>query len=233
MIYEPNGLAGLLRAALGERWLHLHPHIRARFTLAPGTTRQTFAGIMHEINRSAFGWLVAKLIALVRVLPAQRARNVPFEFNLTPAPGFANNSGWIKQRLYRFRSGDFEFRSVMSMTTSGELIEQFPYGLGMNIKLGAEGVGGDTLYFRDNGYFLRVGKFRLPLPRWLSVGRFTLAHKNIDREHFSVEISVDHPLFGKLFYQYGKFRGSPLRAEALRAAVVPARFTPSRRPSAG
>src|SRR5689334_21439128 len=94
-----HGLAALLRTALGERWKDLHPDIRVRFTLTPGETRQTFTGTMSVVDHSALGWLIAKLIAFVRILPATRARNVPFEFNLSPAP----QTGWIKERLYRFR----------------------------------------------------------------------------------------------------------------------------------
>lgn len=207
----PNGFAALLRTSLGTEWQHLHPDIRARFTLASGETRQSFSGMMSEIDRSALGWLIARLIAFVHVLPAARARDVPFEFNLTAAPG----AGWIKERLYHFSARRFEFRSVMRLARNGELIEQFAYGLGMKIKLAAVA---DTLYFRDDGYFLRIGALRLPLPRAITVGRFTLAHRNIDREHFSVEISLDHPWFGRLFYQYGNFRQAHLRRE-LRAAV--------------
>jgi len=231
-----NGLAVLLRTSLGADWQHLHPDIRARFTLASGETCQTFTGTMGEINRSALGWLIAKLIAFVRILPATRAHNVPFEFNLAPAL----NGGWIKERLYRFQEGCFQFRSVMSIAANGDLVEQFPYGLGMKIKLGAED---DKLYFRDDGYFLRLGTIcvlKLPLPRWLTVGRFTLTHRNIDREHFTVEISLDHPLFGRLFYQYGAFTqsaiarcpapggitGSPLSARSSLPFPAAGRFRP-------
>jgi hypothetical protein len=194
-----NGLAILLSASLGTRWPHLHPDIRARFTLAPGTTRQRFTGTMNQIERSPLGWLIARLIAFVHVLPSVRARDVPFEFNLTAT----TNAGWIKERLYHFSSGRFEFRSVMRIEPSGELIENFPFGLCMKIKLVAEG---DSLYFLDDAYFLRIGNWRLPIPRWLSVGRFTLTHKNIDHDNFTVSISLDHALFGRLFYQCGHFR---------------------------
>ena len=209
-----NGLAELLRTALGTRWQHLHPDIRARFTPAPGASRQSFSGSMSKIDRSAIGWLIAQLIAFVRILPAARARDVPFEFNLSPAPG----AGWIKERLYRFSDGCFEFRSVMSIARNGDLIEQFPYGLGMKIQLGA---GDDTLVFRDDGYFLRIAGVRLPLPRWLTVGRFTLTHRNIDREQFTVEISLYHPLFGRLFHQYGSFSQSRVTRSTAETISVP------------
>ena len=224
----PNGFAALLRRALGTQWQHLHPDIRARFTPAPGATRQRFTGTMSKIDRSFIGWLIARAIAFMHVLPAVRARNVPFEFNLSPA----QDDGWHKERLYHFRDGRFEFRSIMSIARNGDLIEQFPFGLGMKIKLGAEGDNGDTLYFRDDGYFLRIGKgdaWRLPLPRWLTVGRFTLAHKNIDRENFTVEINIDHPLFGRLFYQYGAFSESPACGAAFAPVAVAAEPAPPAR----
>ena len=199
-----NGVAALLRTSLGPHWQHLHPDIRARFTLAPGATRQRFTGTMTHIERSPLGWLIARLITFVHVLPSVRARDVPFEFNLTATA----NGGWIKQRLYHFSDGPFEFRSVMRVEPTGELIENFPFGLCMKIKLVAEG---DALYFLDDGYFLRLGRMRLPIPRRLSVGRFTLTHKNIDRENFLVSISLDHALFGRLFYQCGHFQQARVR----------------------
>lgn len=201
----PNGFAALLRTALGKQWQHLHPDIRARFTPAPGATRQCFTGGMNTIERSFIGWLIARLIAFARVLPSVRARDVPFEFNLAPAPAGASTpaAGWFKERLYHFREGRFEFRSIMSIARNGELIEQFPYGLGMKIKPGVEGDDGDKLYFRDDGYFLRLGALRVPIARWLGVGRFTLMHQNID-----------HPLFGRLFYQAGRFRQARLTHSA-------------------
>ncbi len=217
-----NGFAGVLRTALGAQWQHLHPDIRARFTLAPGASRQSFSGVMREIRRSPIGYLIAQLIAFVRILPAAHARNVPFEFNLSPAPA----AGWIKQRLYHFHQGRFEFRSVMRIARNGELIEQFPCGLGMKIKLAAEGNQGDKLVFRDDGYFLRLGTrgaLRLPLPRWLTVGRFTLTHQNIDHDNFTVEISLDHPWLGQLFYQAGSFKQAPDIRSAARLFNAPDR----------
>ena len=70
---------------------------------------------MSTIERSFIGWLIARLIAFVRVLPSVRARDVPFEFNLTATP----DGGWIKERLYHFRAGLFEFRSVMRIEATG------------------------------------------------------------------------------------------------------------------
>lgn len=208
-----NGLAAVLRPTLGAQWETLHEDIRARFTMAPTATRQSFTGTMQVIDRSAAGWLVAKLIAFVRILPCVRASNVPFAFNLSSAAPAAAG-GWIKERLYDFADGVFAFRSVMSLHPRAGLIEQFPWGLGMKIRLVVGGEAGSTLYFLDDGYFLKVGSVRLPLPRWCTVGRFKLAHRNIDRDNFEVEINLDHPLLGQLFHQHGVFQQSIVSAMA-------------------
>lgn len=180
---------------------------------------------MQRIDRSPLGGLIARVIAFMRVLPTVCAGDVPFDFNLTAT----TNGGWIKERLYHFENGRFEFRSVMRMEpdgAAGELVENFSCGahisVCMKIRLAADT---DTLYFFDDGYFLRWGTRRRPIPRWLGVGRFTLAHTNIDRENFRVEISIDHPWFGRLFHQSGEFRAAPVGAinEAINAgAATPA-----------
>jgi len=103
--------------------------------------------VRHEDNQSLGTRLaIAKLITCLHILPSQRARHVPFMFNLRPAPHPADG-GCVKLHICRFRDGNFEFRSMMSIAPNGELIEQFSRGLGMKIKLSAAGHQGDTLSF--------------------------------------------------------------------------------------
>jgi hypothetical protein len=90
----------------------------------------------------------------------------------------------------------------MTLDDDGVLRERFAGGLGMNIALA---VARDDLLFLDRGYFLHFGRWRLDLPRWLAPGRFTLIHRNIDRERFEVLIDIRHPWLGHLFHQRGMF----------------------------
>ena len=189
--------ADLLDRSLGKDAPRLHPHIRARFAES-----RAFSGRMQQIDRSFFGWCAALLLRPLRVLPACRAYAVPFVFHLEPAPA---EGGWVKRRLYGFRDGVFEFSSVMSIDSDGSLVEQFPFGLGMRVRLEATA---DALWFRDDGYFLRLGGLRIDFPRWLGIGRFELEHRNLDRERFDVEIRIRHFLFGHLFHQAGRFANS-------------------------
>jgi hypothetical protein len=201
--------ADLLSAALGEHASRLHPDIRARFAASGADRRSSFSGRMQQVDRSVPGWCAALLLRPLRVLPSCRAYGVPFEFHLAPA---AAGAGWIKRRLYRFRDGIFEFSSVMSIDRDGRLVEQFPLGFGMHVRLEA---AGDVLWFRDDGYFFRCRGFRIDFPRWLGIGRFELEHRNIDSERFDVTIRIRHFLLGSLIYQTGRFRSGGLTGAEL------------------
>ncbi len=204
--------ADLLSAALGKDASRLHPDIRARFAASGASRRSSFSGRMQQVDRSILGWCVALLLRPLRVLPSCRAYAVPFEFHLEPALG---GGGWVKRRVYAFGDGPFEFSSIMKLDDDGRLVEQFPLGFGMRVLLEATD---NALWFRDDGYFVRWGSFRLDFPRWLGVGRFELVHRNIDSERFDVEIRIRHFLFGPLFYQSGRFRsGSPTVASPVSA----------------
>lgn len=191
--------ADLLDSVLGADAPRLHPDIRARF-LVQDHGRSSFVGRMDQLDRSVFGWCIALVLRPLRVLPSRQAYAVPFAFHLDPAPGCA---GWLKRRIYGFRDGPFEFSSVMSIDADGALVEQFPLGFGMRVRLEA---AGDTLWFRDDGYFVRWGGVRIDFPRWLGIGRFELSHRNIDAERFDIEIRIHHFLFGPLFHQAGRFQ---------------------------
>jgi Domain of unknown function (DUF4166) len=212
--------ADLLNTALGKDASHLHPEIRARFFTHGAGRRSSFRGRMNQVDRSFFGWCVALALRPLRVLPSCRAYAVPFEFHLEPAP---DGGGWIKRRVYGLPGGAFEFSSVMKLDDDGSLVEQFPLGLGMRVRLEATR---DALWFRDDGYFLRIRGFRLDFPRWLGIGRFELEHRNIDSDRFDVEIRIRHLLFGPLFHQAGRFQSGSASIE--RAATLGRIMRPDR-----
>lgn len=194
-----HDLAALLRAALGPRWALLHPHIRARFALAPEEGQAEYFGTMHQVRCTRLGGLFARLIRYARVLPHHNAEQVPFRFDVQP---LREGLGWLKTRTYHFADEVFSFRSRMSLGRDGELLERFGGGLGMRVRLE---VLPNRLVFVDDGYFLHWRGWRLPLPRPLWPGRFVLVHRDLDATRFEVSIDVAHPWFGPLFHQDGTF----------------------------
>lgn len=190
--------ADMLRRTLGEaEWRLLARGITARFEPRAGPGRPlVFAGIMQQVYCSPLGALAAILLRGAAILPPRCVQDVPFTFRIT-----LQGRVLAKERCYQLdRKTAFVFRSVFSETPS--LHEEFRGGLGMYLGVAAYR---RCLLFFDRHYFLRIGRLRLLLPRWLGLGRFELIHRNMDDRRFQVLIRVSHPLFGTLFYQRGEF----------------------------
>ncbi len=66
-----------------------------------------------------------------------------------------------------------------------------------------------ALTFTSRHYFLAIGDRRFHVPRWLSPGRMTLAHTEIDPTHFAFTLDLHHPWLGSLIHQRVVFEESP------------------------
>lgn len=188
----------LLRSAMGEpAWARLDAAIAARFGADISANQSlVFKGKMQWVYCSVLGALIARVLKSCAILPQRCCRHSNFEFRIG-----MQNGEIIKRRTYALdNEKPFVFDSVFRDEPA--LHEEFGGGLGMYLMLT---VKHGALFFRDRAYFLRLGRFRLPLPRWLTVGSFDLLHRNIDQHRFQVIIRVAHPLLGTLFYQRGEF----------------------------
>ncbi|MGD8926592.1 MAG: DUF4166 domain-containing protein [Thioalkalispiraceae bacterium] len=187
----------IIRTDLGEsQWQKLDHAIITRFTCLFRQNTLRYLGTVNWIYCSPVGKLIAKLLKPFSLLPDKCARNSLFDFIIRQS-----NDRIYKQRRY-FLDESLPFTFESTFKEEPAVHEEFPGGLGMYLKLK---VKKGSLLFCDQGYFIRFQKWRIPLPRWLSVGHFELLHRNIDDRHFQVIIRIAHPLLGTLFYQRGTF----------------------------
>ena len=195
---KPASFINLIRTGLSDRdWQQLHPDIKNRLRLPAHTNTLRYIGVMQRIYCSPIGKLFARILRPLTLLPEQCRTNTQFDFLIKQ-----QNNGILKQRRYFLDScRPFTFRSIFRHLPI--LHEEFKAGFGMNLELSSDREG---LIFRDAGYYIRLGKLRIPIPRWLSVGQFELIHRNINPKRFQVLIRIGHPLFGTLFYQRGEFQ---------------------------
>jgi hypothetical protein len=199
-----GSFAGILRRNMKrDAWDNLHRNIRERFISPAGSAAPLcFSGTMQWVYCSPLGALMAWLLKPLSVLPRANAQAVAFDFGI-----YKNPAGFTKLRTYKLAENDtFTFSSLFS--DDGQLHESFAGGLGMYLQLREEG---GALIFSDRGYYVQIGKWRVPLPRWFTVGSFELLHRNIDADKFQVIIRISHPLGGTLFYQRGEFSRGDIR----------------------
>ncbi len=186
-----------IQTELGSNeWKKLHPDIIQRFIPSTHFQQLRYIGVVNWVYCSPIGKLIALFLKPLQILSEQNARNVQFEFIINHQVRKIK-----KQRRYFLGSDEiFTFRS--SFAHLPILHEEFKAGIGMKLKLSVD--NGD-LVFNDQGYFWRIGKWRISIPRWCSIGKFELLHQNINHHYFQVIILISHPVFGVLFYQRGIF----------------------------
>jgi hypothetical protein len=191
------------RRLLGEaHWRALAPAVRARFGVKPrvGETVR-YRGIMAEVRASRLGRLFARLCRLIgSPLAPHTGRDVPITV-LVYRDG--QNDGVVWRREYSFPGrGRTIAQSVKRVDGTDGLLECFARGVVMRMRVFARD---GALHFLSTGYFIRLGRRRLPIPALVTPGRTHVVHADRGNGVFSFTLSVRHPLYGETFFQDGLF----------------------------
>lgn len=189
-------------------WARLPAAVRARFGkhLGPGRS-VTYAGIIIESRRNLAGHILAQACRLIGApLPLTDDLGVPAVVSVTE-DGMSGGQFWSRQ-YGRHRGFPQVIHSSKRFAGPTGLEEYLGLGFGIALKAVADEA---ALRFLSDHYFLKLGRLRLRLPRWLSPGALTIGH--IDQGHveggsdeFLFDLSLRHPLFGEVIHQVGRFR---------------------------
>lgn len=191
----------LFRTQLGARWDSLAESIRTRFDHDPPLgTIVRYRGVMSRVECSSFGKALAWLVQRTGALMPHEGVDVPVLLEVWTEAG---NAAVFKKREYLFKGRKpFVFRSKMLLDPNGDLIEHIGGGFGMYVRVHA---ANGNLQFEDDGYFFQAFGWRIPIPRALGPGRVLLRHEDLGAREFSITIEIDHPWFGRLYFQEGQF----------------------------
>ena len=200
-----DGIGDLrFRALVGEPgWMALPETTRARFGKRIGEGRTAvYTGEIVECRMNLAGRLLARLCRLLGgPLPLTREADLPALVSVTED---AATGGQCWTRIYGRRRG---FPQVIrsSKCFAGPTGLEEHIGRGVGIALLTE-VADGALHFLSDHYFLRLGRLRLRLPRWLAPGRMRVSHIDCRHGLFAFVLRLDHPLFGELVCQTAMFR---------------------------
>jgi hypothetical protein len=191
---------GLLSAA---EWACLSPSIRRRFSkrVAGGDTA-VYAG---QVLRTELHWLGRLFGQLARLcggpLPLGRDEGVPAVVSVTED---MREGGQVWTRLYARRAGFPQIiHSAKRFAGPTGLEEHVGGGVGMELRVAVEE---GRLLFRSARYFLRLGRFHLPLPSLLTPGALTVTHAETGDGRFTFALDIVHPLCGRIVHQTAIFR---------------------------
>ncbi len=192
------------RALVGEAgWSRLPLAVQRRFSkrLAPGDVT-VYAGEVLETRLSRVGKLLSFLA---------RAIGAPLQLDDGMTGGASvvvmENAGLGGQSWTRTyaRAGKFPqvIHSAKRFSGRTGLEEYVGRGIGMTLSVSEER---GTLVFRSAGYFLDLGRVRLPLPEVLAPGAMEIVHEDEGDGRLLFKLSLVHRVFGTVVRQTARFR---------------------------
>jgi hypothetical protein len=191
------------RTLVGEAaWAELPEAVRRRFSkcLAPEETL-IYRGRVVDTWLSRAGRVLSFLArAIGAPLPLTNGATGPALVVVTEDPRLGGQS-WL--RIYS-RPGRFPqaINSTKRFRGATGLEEYVGCGIGMALRVTVEE---RVLIFRSAGYFLELGRWRLPIPRALHPGRMQIEHRDEGAGTFAFALQLTHPLLGMLVRQVAIF----------------------------
>ena len=196
------------RALLGsQQWAMLPEAVRARFSkrYVAGCS-VSYSGTIAECRLSRAGWLLAQVSRLIGApLPLDRGGGAAAVVTVTE---HAPSGGQVWTRVYARRGGFPQVIHSAKMFTGGTGLEEY-IGLGIGIALRVQG-SAEGIAFHSDHYFVKLGGWRLRLPRWLTPGALRIDHLDRGGGEFLFVLDLRHPLLGELIHQVGEFVDQPL-----------------------
>lgn len=192
------------RALVGEAgWAALPETTRARFGKRIADCRSAlYAGEVIECRMNLAGRILAQLCRLLGgPLPLTRDPDLPAFVTVTEDRA---RGGQHWTRIYGRRRGAPQVIHSGKLFAGPTGLEEY-IGRGVGIALRVE-AGEGALHFLSDHYFLRLGRLRLRLPRWLAPGRMRVSHIDCKHGLFAFVLRLDHPWFGELVRQTAMFR---------------------------
>lgn len=194
-------LEPVLKQALGPDWSSLAPVIQAHYGLTPATDEQI--QLRGKMDRVFYSRVVSPLIpvaALAGAMVPYRGHNIPVEVVNYSVPG---KPYYFWHRIFYFPGKKpYEFRSRMICTGAGELTEYVRYGFGLRLTVSVKNGG---LIEKELGYVWRLGKWSIPIPVNIILGRSYVEEMPISDSEYEMQWVVTHPLFGETFAYSGRF----------------------------
>ena len=180
--------------ALGARLTELHPRLRTYFQAVPDGMVGVGEGTFQRVGtpRRAL-WPLLRRLERRGVIAARWERDVPFRIeNRTIA------SRAIAERTFRFAGGPWVMRDAVAPTRHGRIVDELGEP-GLVVACFDVEPRAGALHLTSRAVGIRVGRFRLRVPRIVAPVVRLVERWDEEAERQSVRLTVDAPLLGRLY----------------------------------
>lgn len=192
------------RQLLGaQEWALLPDAVRRRFgkRLCVGQSAN-YAGQVLSCRMNVSGWVLAQVCRLIGApLPLEREGGVAAIVSVTE-DGVSGGQVWT--RVYARKRGFPQVIHSAKRFAGPTGLEEY-LGGGFGIALIVSAIEGGIRFSSDH-YFLRLGRIRLRMPRWLAPGVLTIDHADCGGGSFTFTLALRHRLLGEVMHQSVRFQ---------------------------
>ncbi|VAW33450.1 hypothetical protein MNBD_GAMMA01-1888 [hydrothermal vent metagenome] len=189
----------LMQQALGEQWHKLPQALKNHYRV----NEQGENSAEGKLN-IYYPWFMQLPLTFMRLFGAlvnRRGKNLDTKVSKTMK---GDSEYW--HRIIEFPNGkQINFNSIFVTNGHNEFIEYINSVLGLKMTAFVED---NKLRYESNGYVLKLGKLKIPIPEWLALGHASIVEWEYDKndpQTFAMDFRIKHPLFGEVFCYEGKF----------------------------
>lgn len=194
--------------ALGPDAERLHPAVASYVSGPPEPGLVGIGAGTFEVAGSRYGrWnLLARLVVGPEVLLTARERDVPFEVVNRPALGPGGAPELRAERFFLFSTGTQGFSDVLRATDEPGILRNLlgPKGR-LELRLRCDVTESGHLRLRAERSWLRLWRFRIPLPAVLTVSVDLEDGYDAAAERQTIRAKVRNPILGTVLEYRGSF----------------------------
>jgi predicted DCC family thiol-disulfide oxidoreductase YuxK len=189
----------LFAQVLGAGWQQLPAIMQRRFSNRPYTNDVVAAEGLMTITGSRWMSCIKPFLMLSGALVQQEGDNIPVSVIYKSEP---NSAKYCFDRKFNF-TPPLLFKSYMVNVKNNIMIEFMKFNIGWRTKCS---VIGDSVMMSHDGYVFRFFNLFIPVPIVLLIGKCSVVERPISEDSFSMEMHLNHFIFGKIYEYRGIFK---------------------------
>lgn len=196
---NPNEGQPLFAQVLGDHWQTLSLVMKKRFNNHSYSSDTVLVNGSMTIKSSPWMRIIKPLLKLSGALIQQEGENIPVIIKFRSEPYSAKY--WF-DREFNF-TPPVHFKSYMMHIKDNIMVEYMRFNTGWRTKFS---VNGDSVVMSHYGYVFRFFNLLIPIPISLLLGKCNVVGRPLSDNFFSMEMSLNHFLFGKIYEYQGIFK---------------------------
>lgn len=190
----------IFKEIFGKYWNSLPPVMQKHYANRGYTNDEVVCKGVMNVELSPIAKLLSPLLALTKTLLPRSGENIPATVRFLSSP---DNDYFHFDRELCFPDGKrYQFFSHMVSIGNGDIIEWTGSGIGWK---GHYSYDGEHVRLDHRGYCYRILGKQIPLPSWLFGYANDIEEATIDENRFRMHMTINHPVFGKLYSYSGTF----------------------------